>query len=271
MSSIWDYLPAYNTFFKLFAKVYIAVIIITIIGYWIYTVYQKYIVDSAKPSDTDTTAPKETPDAKLVYILWTGDMASTYMVITRLLAGESVQPVYIDRKSSQSWVKVEKLCLSNLRKLISKRIPAARTQLLPTIYLSDVLDDTSFTDTFRAKFAKLSNKALEPYYALVQWAYYYKITRPILVAWLPLNGKSVQETDLLNKTTIELAMTDKDTGKPIGAKALLKMARESKSSVPYANILHTTCTCWSSTGNNTRCGECKGCNHIKMMQKKLMN
>lgn len=272
MSSIWDYLPAYNTFFKLFAKVYIAVIIVTIIGYWIYTLYQKYLVDASVNRPATTEAPTENakdPNKNLVYILWTGDMASTYLVISRILAGASVQPIYIDRRSSQTWVKLEKLCISNLRKLITKRIPAARTQLLPTIYLSDILDDTSFTETFRAKFAKLhNNKALQPYFTLVQWAYYYKIDRPILVSWLPLNGKTIQETDLLNKTQIELALTDKETGKPIAPKEILKMARES--GVPYVDILHNTCTCWNPSRHN-RCGECKGCSHIKMMQKKLMN
>ena len=283
--SIWDYLPSYNTFFILIAKVYILVILVTVVGYGIYMVYKKYIAidkqtvrgssQANEPtSDKIKNQKKSVPEIgadkqKHKYILWTGDMASTYSVINALLEDENtvVQPVFIEGMSSQTWAKLEKLCMTDLRKLIIKRIPAARTRLLPTMNISTELDDKAFTEVFRPKFSKLP-KPVQAYFPLVQWAYYYKIKEPVVVAGFPV---SVADTDLVNKTSIEQSLTDPQTGKLFPAKTILSMARASR--VPFADILHKTCTCWSLAGGLklARCGDCKGCLTIKTIQKRIIN
>lgn len=277
ITTIWDYLPAYNTFFILIAKVYIAVIILTVIGYLAYLGYQKYMVhDVARPSSqTSKTEPSDNKsehqkvesktDQQVVYILWTGDIASTYTIINTLIENESVivQPIYIPLSSNTMWSKLEKLCMTDLRKLITKRIPSARTRLLPIMNISADLDDKAFTEVFRPKFAKLA-LAVQPYYPLVQWAYYYKIREPVLVTGFPV---SVADTDLVNRTSIETKLWDPVASKPVSAKKILSMARESR--IPFADILHKTCTCWRT--GKARCGDCKGCLVIKAIQKRLIN
>ncbi len=275
--SIWDYLPSYNTFFILIAKVYILVILVTVAGYGIYLGYKKYVgLPTARASSQANNKPDTNPkkDAvsetnkskqKLKYILWTGDMASTYIVISTLVEDEQVvvQPVFIEGMVSHTWAKLEKLCMTDLRKLILKRIPTARARLLPIMNISAELDDKAFTEVFRPKFIKLPIP-VQPYYPLVQWAYYYKIQEPVVVAGFPV---SVADTDLVDKTAIEQTLMDPQTGKLFPAKTILSMARASK--VPFADILHKTCTCWSSRGS-ARCGDCKGCLVIKAIQKRII-
>jgi hypothetical protein len=276
ITTIWDYLPAYNTFFILIAKVYIAVIILTVIGYLAYLGYQKYMVhDVARPSSqASKTEPSDNKsehqkvenktDQHVIYVLWTGDMASTYTIINALIQDDMrvVQPVYIPKSGSPAWSKLEKLCMADLRKLITKRIPTARARLLPIMNVSPDLDDKAFTEVFRPKFAKLP-QAVQSYYPLIQWAYYYKIREPVLVSGFPV---AVADTDLVNRTSIESKLWDATTGKPVTAKKILSMARESR--IPFADIMHKTCTCWQV--GKARCGECKGCLVIKAIQKRLI-
>lgn len=277
--SIWDYLPSYNTFFILIAKVYILVILVTVAGYGIYLGYKKYVVNPTARASSQANIPdnntikdavSETNKSKqkLKYILWTGDMASTYTVISALLEDKHVmvQPVFIGGMVSLTWTKLSKLCMTDLRKLILKRIPTARTRLLPTMNISAELDDKAFTEVFRPKFSKLP-KPIQPYFPLVQWAYYYKIKEPVVVTGFPV---SVVDTDLINKTSIEQSLLDPQTGKIFPAKTILSMARASR--VPFADILHKTCTCWSpAVGSSARCGDCKGCLIIKAIQKRIIN
>lgn len=309
--NIWDYLPSYNTFFILIAKVYILVILLTVAGYGLYLGYKKYVgKPTARASSQANNKPDNKPkkdavsetnkstvgtgsqdqcqgtDAhlnsrplgvglelsvngkqKLKYILWTGDMASTYTVISTLAEDEHVvvQPVFIEGMVSHTWAKLEKLCMTDLRKLILKRIPTARSRLLPIMNISAELDDKAFTEVFWPKFSKLP-KPVQPYFPLVQWAYYYKIREPVVVAGFPV---SVADTDLVNKTSIEQTLMDPQTGNLFPAKTILSMARASK--VPFADILHKTCTCWSLTGSSSgRCGDCKGCLVIKAIQKRII-
>lgn len=274
LNSLWDYLSAYNTFFILMVKIYIFVIIFTVIGYLVYLAYQKYMV----PYSQAVKYPEESIDNKqeadqekhivprrVKYVLWTGDMASTYTIISELLKDESgvVQPVYITRSSGQTWSKLEKLCMTDLRKLIIKRIPSARTRLLPQMNISAEIDDKAFIEVFWPKFEKLP-QAVKPYYPLIQWAYYYKIRDPVLVAGFP--GR-VADIALVNKTSINSVLVDSKTGKLVTAKVILSMARESR--VPFADILHKTCTCWQV--GKARCGDCKGCLVIKSIQKRIIN
>ncbi len=274
-NGIWDYLPAYNTFFILTAKVYIAAIILTVLGYLAYLAYQRYLPSAARVSlssqaqiaePVNNKQPEQKITHKVVYVLWTGDMASTYTIITTLIMDASVivQPVYIPRDVSPTWTKLEKLCMTDLRKLIIKRLPTARTRLLPIMNISPDLNDKAFTDVFQPKFAKLP-LAVQPYYPLVQWAYYYKIRDPILVAGFP---GSVADMDIVNKTTIDARLVDPASGNPFLAKTILSMARDPGATVPFADILHKTCTCWKP--GKARCGDCKGCLVIKAIQKRLI-
>lgn len=278
-NSICDYLPSYNTFLILITKVYILVILLTVAGYGLYLGYKKYV---SKPTARGSSQANNKPDnnhkkdvvseinkskQKLKYIHWSGDMASTYTVINTLIADKQVvvQPVFIDGMVSQTSAKLEKLCITDLRKLILKRIPTARPRLLPIMNISAELNDKAFTEVFRPKFSKL-HKSVQPYFPLVQWAYYYKIKESVVAAGFPV---SVADTDLVNKTSIEQALMDPQTGKLFPAKTILNMARYSK--VPFADILHKTCTCWFlSVVGSARCGECKGCLVIKAIQKRII-
>lgn len=121
---------------------------------------------------------------KLNYIFWNGDMGSTYLVLNHLMQDQVVQPIYIERYSIVKSLEEDNLNnilnkkqinkpLSNddkellkeileikriqnkeskdleiLRQMILKHYPEFKFNFLPTLYVSNIQKDLSFTSSF---------------------------------------------------------------------------------------------------------------------------
>lgn len=84
--------------------------------------------------------PTATPVPNVRYVFWSGGWDSTYLVIALLLAGWTVQPIYIVDHARKSCF-FELNALDNLSVLVSERVPNGTLLPIRTFDRSEIKDD----------------------------------------------------------------------------------------------------------------------------------
>ena len=133
----------------------------------------------------------QTDDIYFVY--WTGGYDSTFRLCEMLIKEKKVvQPLYVslsldndclsEETCNKLWFrrnrKHEKKAMKNIRKLINEMFPYTKETLLPTIYIDEDIDDTSFNYEFEKMFYENNlwpkKRKKHQYFFLAKFAYYHK-------------------------------------------------------------------------------------------------
>jgi hypothetical protein len=143
------------------------------------------------------------------YLYWTGGYDSTYRLCEMLIIEKKiVQPLYVkyaldndcptsEETCNKKWVRrnrnQELLAMKNIRQTLFKKYPWCKTLLLPTIYITDDINDKAFNAYFEKKFYTNnlwpSKRSKHQYLFLSKYAYYHKLYVDIGV--LGIHDKSV--------------------------------------------------------------------------------
>jgi hypothetical protein len=116
-----------------------------------------YILNQYYNNDNESFLNTNYDNDDIIYIFWTGGFDSSFLIAQRLIEErKTVQPIYLTFKcdTTQNGTyyrrnrKQELRSMNNFRKIINNRYPWTKTTFLPTLYIKDVPDDPSFTNTY---------------------------------------------------------------------------------------------------------------------------
>lgn len=163
-----------------------------------------YTIHNIKSSNNKNTTSKNNKIKKeiklnnpsnIFYIYWTGGYDSTYRLCEMLIIEKKiVQPLYVkyaldndcpdsEDTCNKKWVRrnreQELIAMKNIKKSILKLFPWCKKLLLPTIYITEDIDDKPFNKYFESKFYKNNlwpyKRSKHQYLFLSKYAYYHKI------------------------------------------------------------------------------------------------
>ncbi len=300
--NIQDYIPN-PTLLQLLLKVYLIAILLSLAAYATYTFYNSKTSQITSPENPLSTPPNphqqapadSLPDTntntnnktnnktntkntnmykRKNYVVWTGDIYSTYKIIQLLLETDYlIQPLYVPGDKPDILTKTEKSVIAELRKQLVGTISGAETRLLPLITIDGNIGDTEFTTSFNPKIERILNKLHETVdrgvvKTVYQWAYYFKVgaAEP---CWLLGNLARVTELkpdfELLRKTNIQGDYFNSTVDD------ILNLARQAKHKNIIPILYHTT-SCWSNNpANKGNCLQCKGCLYKLKIQKQIVS
>lgn len=194
-------------------KWYLAVLALVVFTVWLYTKMPPQVKEAftATPADgpgltpwdfsvqraqPDLPTPAERhnePDETIFYIFWTGGYDSTFRLCEMLLdENKVVQPLYVsyaldndcetEETCNKLWVrrnrKQEKKAMLAIRRAITDTDPQAAQRLLPTRFITQDIDDASFTKWFEKRFYSANlwpkKRKKHQYLALAKWAAYHE-------------------------------------------------------------------------------------------------
>jgi hypothetical protein len=232
----------------------------------------------------------------IYFVYWTGGYDSTFRLCEMLIKEKKmVQPLYVslsldndclnEETCNKVWFrknrKYEKKAMNTIRKKLNKKFPYTKETLLPTIYIDEEIDDTTFNKQFEEMFYQDNlwpkKRKKHQYLFLSKFAYYHK--QYIDIGVLGIHHKS-KFAKFLKKNLKKENTTLKIKGKTVSRNNYtisdethflhyLKFPIYNKTKEElyiiaerdgYHEILKYTWSCWfpnKDTGNP--CGNCPMC------------
>lgn len=167
----------------------------------------------------------------IYFVYWTGGYDSTFRLCEMLIKEKKiVQPLYVslsldndcidEETCNKTWFrknrKYEKKAMNTIRKMLNSMFPYTKETLLPTIYIDEEIDDSTFNTNFEEMFYQDNlwpkKRKKHQYLFLSKFAYYHK--QYIDIGVLGIHHKS-KFTKFLKKNLKKENTTLKIKGKTV--------------------------------------------------------
>ena len=242
----------------------------------------------------------------IYFVYWTGGYDSTFRLCEMLITEKKVvQPLYVslsldnnclsEETCNKVWFrknrKYEKKAMNTIRKMLNTMFPYTKDTLLPTIYVDEDIDDTTFNNQFEEMFYQDNlwpkKRKKHQYLFLSKFAYYHK--QYIDIGVLGIHHKS-KFAKFLKNNLVKENTTLKIKGKIISRinysipdenhfLHYLKFPIYNKTKEElyiiaerdgYQEILKHTWSCWfPNTETGKPCGNCPMCNERVIIHPKM--